>query len=222
MPATAAIEVARLHTGTRPPRLEVRLARLGSEPPDADLVALPDADLRRAATIRCPRERSQFLAARSLLRHLLASRLACPPRALDIVQDDHGKPRLAGGGIEFSLSRRGRWCAVALSADCPVGVDLEPIRPFPGMDDVAAQFFPRQAREALAAAGPQERSAVFFRWWTRIEAAVKAAGCGLDEAASCLRRTSQLSCGKAHALALAVAAQSRGPLIVDWRPPRSA
>jgi phosphopantetheinyl transferase len=89
------------------------------------------------------------------------------------------------------------------------------------MHEVAAQFFPRQAREALAAAGPQERLAVFFRCWTRIEAALKAAGCGLDEAASCLRRTSQLSCGKAPGLALAVAAQSGAPLIVDWRPPQS-
>jgi 4'-phosphopantetheinyl transferase len=211
-----------VHGASAPARIEVQLARLGADPLVAETAVLPEADTRRAASIPCPRQRSRFLAARCLLRRLLASRLGCPPKALSIVQAGGGKPRLAEGGIEFSLSRRGHWCAVALSADCPVGVDLEPIVPFPGMEDVAARFFPPQARAALAAAAPEQRPAVFFIWWTRIEAAVKAAGCGLDDAASCLRQVSHLYCGNAQGLALAVAAQSSAPLVVAWRAPQNS
>jgi len=84
--------------------------------------------------------------AQHLLRRLLALRLGCAPAEIAVVRGQDGKPRLRGGELEFSVSRRARWCAVALSADCAVGVDLEPVRAFAGMDDVAAAFFPPPAR----------------------------------------------------------------------------
>jgi len=70
--------------------------------------------------------------------------------------------------------------------------------------------------KAFAAAAPEEQPTVFFRWWTRIEAAVKASGRGLDAAASCLDGVVLDSCEAVPGLALAVAARNTSPLVVEW------
>jgi 4'-phosphopantetheinyl transferase len=179
-------------------------------------ITLPDTDRQRAAEIRSLPQRAEFLAARKALRELLAARLGCPPAAVPIFSGPNGKPRLASGDIEFSLSRRDRWCAVALSADAPVGIDIETVRPLAGMDEIVAAFFPPVARAALASATPDQRQIVFFRWWTRIEAAVKATGRGLDSSISCFDGVFCQTCEVVSGLAGAVAVAGEGPAIIDW------
>jgi phosphopantetheinyl transferase len=136
------------------------------------------------------------------------------------VYNAFGKPDLGpefGGRLKFNLSHSAGLALVAIAAGSNVGVDLEPIRPFAGMSGLAAEFFPPQARAAYEAAPPAERAAVFFRWWTRIEAVGKAIGCGLDHDASCLDRVPHQSCDAFRGLAIAVAAQTGGPPIITWR-----
>ncbi len=177
--------------------------------------ALTESDWKEAAAIGPFPERRAFLARRKWLRELLAAR-AGVAAGMPIIRDHNGKPRLAGRGVEFSLSHREGWCAVALSTDCPVGVDVELIRPMEGMVDVVADFFPPVAQRAFAAATPGQQATTFFRWWTRIEAAVKASGKGLDDAKSCLAGVKFESRDLVPGLTLAVAALTNGPVIFTW------
>jgi phosphopantetheinyl transferase len=198
-------------------RVEVHLVRLASlRQGDANMAALSEDERRLAADIASRPRRTSFVAARSFLRDLLARRLGCAPEVVPIVRQADGKPGLACGGIEFSLSRPDGWCAVALSSDSAVGVDVEPIRPLAGMGDIVSEFFPPPARAEFAFAPPDERASVFFRWWTRIEAAVKASGRGLDDAPCCFEGVSCESCEAVPGVASAVAARTERPLIVDW------
>jgi 4'-phosphopantetheinyl transferase len=201
-----------------PIKVEAHLLSLDGALEDGEYyIALPDADLRRAAEISSLPQRAAFLAARKALRELLAARLGCQPAETPIISGPDGKPRLASGNIEFSLSRRDRWCAVALSADAPVGIDVEPVRPLAGMDEIVAEFFPSIARTAFASAAPDQRQLVFYRWWTRIEAAVKASGRGLDSSISCFEGVVYQTCEVAPGLAVAVAVAGEGPVIIDWQ-----
>jgi 4'-phosphopantetheinyl transferase len=198
-------------------RVEVVLVRLTSLRPGAASIATLSEDERHFAEgIASRPRRTSFLAARLLLRELLAQRLGCPPAAVPVIRQADGRPRLGSGGIELSLSHPDGWIAVALSADCPVGVDAEPIRPLVDMAEVVTVFFPPAARAEFAAASPQRQATVFFRWWTRIEAAVKASGRGLDDAPTCFEGVSYESCDAVPGLASAVAARAEGALIVDW------
>jgi len=121
-------------------------------------IAPPECVRRRAAEeIGSLPQRAAFLAARKALRELLGARLGCPPAEAPIISGPDGKPRLASGNIEFSLSRRDRWCALALSADAPVGIDVETVRPLAGMDEIVAEFFPPVARAAFASAAPEQQ-----------------------------------------------------------------
>jgi 4'-phosphopantetheinyl transferase len=201
-----------------PVKVAAHLLRLDGALEDGNYdLALPAADRQRAAEIRSLPQRAAFLAARKALRELLGARLGCPPAEAPIISGPDGKPRLASGNIEFSLSRRGRWCAVALSADAPVGIDVEPVRPLPGMEEIVAEFFPPVARAAFASAAPEQRQIVFFRWWTRIEAAVKASGRGLDSSISCFDGVVCQTCEIVPGLAVAVAVAGEGPAIIDWQ-----
>ena len=62
-------------------------------------------------------------------------------------------------------------------SDEPVGVDLEHVGE--AKDAIVTRFFPESFRQELEDASEADRPAVFFRLWTRLEAALKADGRGL-------------------------------------------
>jgi 4'-phosphopantetheinyl transferase len=208
----------RAETTVEGARIEVHVIALDLTVPEAgDAAGLSAEDLRRAARIRLADGRRAFLAAHRSLRAMLGARLGCAPEDVPITTTGiAGRPALTVPGPAFSLARRGDWCAIALSDDCAVGVDVEPIRPLPSTDLVAA-LLPTEGRDAVAAASPSDRDAVFLRWWTRVEAAVKACGMGLDDAHTCLARAPQRICEAVPGLAVAVAGLTMAPLLVDWR-----
>lgn len=72
------------------------------------------------------------------------------------------------------------------------------------------------ALQKVATAAHNQQPSMFFRGWTRIEAAVKAYGRGLDDALSCFDGVSCESCAAVCGVALAVAAHSEGPLSINW------
>ncbi|HLW65990.1 MAG TPA: 4'-phosphopantetheinyl transferase superfamily protein, partial [Gemmataceae bacterium] len=61
-----------------------------------------------------------------------------------------------------------------------IGVDIEQIRPDFATDEIAKRFFSEREWQALRALPTVERTAAFFRCWTRKEAFIKAIGEGLS------------------------------------------
>lgn len=105
---------------------------------------------------------------------LLLRRVLCVTKDEQLAIGPMGKPSLACGGVEFSLSHAGHYAALAVSGQA-VGVDVEPVR--------LPNAFPRRVftQEELdwfsAHSGPKN----FCRLWTRLESALKAEGCGLGK-----------------------------------------
>ncbi|HEX6493556.1 MAG TPA: 4'-phosphopantetheinyl transferase superfamily protein [Candidatus Dormibacteraeota bacterium] len=193
------------------PRIVVQLARL-------DL----DSGERGTPEILSPadRGREEFLAGRRALRAHLAALLGCAPADVPLRVDGSGRLVVAGGDLHVSVSRSEGWLAVATSRDCPIGVDVEAVRPLPHLGTVVDELLPRRGRAAVLAAAPADRVAVFLRWWTRIEAAVKACGGSLDAAPACLAAAPQVTCDIAPGLALAAAAAVPDARpSVEWRWP---
>lgn len=88
----------------------------------------------------------------------------------------HGRPWARGGGAEVfvSLSRCGEHLLTAVSADGPVGVDLEEIAAVERGWDPQLVLHPSE-RAAAQRADRQERAVL----WARKEAVLKALGTGL-------------------------------------------
>lgn len=145
-----------------------------------DAAGLTDAERARAARLRRPQARRQFVAARQLLRRVLAAELGCPPGEVPLAIDQYGKPYLAGrAGPAFNLSHSAGLIAVAIAMNGPVGIDVEALRtraePLTGAGSILA---PRE-RQALAALPGPLRPAAFQWYWTAKEAYVKALGLGM-------------------------------------------
>ncbi len=146
------------------------------------LEATLSADERaRHARFRFERDRTTFLIARALLRHLLGAALARAPDTLSFAYDDYGKPTSTDPEAPyFNVAHCDGLVAVALSHDARIGVDVELTLPErAALEAARAHFAPCEIR-TLDTAPAAQRHDVFFRLWTLKEAYVKARGQGLS------------------------------------------
>jgi phosphopantetheinyl transferase len=142
----------------------------------APLVA--EAERRRAAEFMDAAQADEWLAAHIALRVVLQRALGRAARGVAFTTT-HGKPRLDGLAVEFSLAHIPGLALIALSGNGIVGVDLERSRAVRVRE-------PRRARIEAAGAAlskgeplPQARDACFLQAWVRLEAFAKAEGCGV-------------------------------------------
>lgn len=124
------------------------------------------------------------------LRYLLGSYLDSHPASIRFIHGSRGKPALASAAaLQFNITHSGALAAVALTTECPIGIDVELIRPVSDMERIAGCFFCMEEAEEIMSLPPKERDRAFFRCWTRKEAYVKAIGYGLSTPLDCFRVT---------------------------------
>ena len=144
----------------------------------------PDEQLRFASFTNVVVAR-RFAVARQTLREILGAVLTLPPSAVPIRHGLHGKPALARGvgprHVWFSVAHCEDLALIALSRSADVGIDLERSRAIEQWERVADRVLDpvelaqlRHAVEAGSDAGP-----TFLRHWCRVEAELKAIGCGI-------------------------------------------
>ncbi|MFI7062739.1 4'-phosphopantetheinyl transferase family protein [Kribbella sp. NPDC050124] len=129
-----------------------------------------------------PQDKARFLLGCTIVRRVLARRLALPAASisLDRTCPDCGKPhgKVRADGVELSVTHSGDLVGVAVS-DRPVGLDVEKIDPALDVDGVARLSLAEEELEALSR--HDDRARAFTTYWTRKEAVVKATGAGLRE-----------------------------------------
>lgn len=141
----------------------------------------------RAALIRLPARRTQFIAAHAALREILASYQDIPPESLLFTttcawcgDPEHGKPRLQdSGGLNFNLTRAGALALVAVAHEAEVGVDAEPLDRAIDWRTIARRALSREEQAQVEATEPTGRYTLAGRLWCRKEAVAKATGLGL-------------------------------------------
>jgi 4'-phosphopantetheinyl transferase len=82
--------------------------------------------------------------------------------------------------IHFNLSHANDVALVAVSCDVEVGVDVEAIRLDVRVREMAACFNERELEMLYQATSAETRATLFFRFWTRKEAVLKADGSGFS------------------------------------------
>ena len=106
-----------------------------------------DDDQRRLTPGMRERRRSEYLAARALLRYAIARHGGADERRLPIGATTDGKPQRIAG-LEISVSHSGdiAVCAVATEAGGAIGVDVETTQPTEGAPIAQRYFTPAEAR----------------------------------------------------------------------------
>jgi len=159
-----------------------------------DLDALAGAPMRletllsaeereRAGRLARASDAERFRCCRAMLRLGLAWYLREPPGRIALTAGWRGKPRLAeASGLRFNVSHTGGLALIAFTTLGEVGVDVEVEGREVEAREIADLYFHRnEARWIDSGVTERERKRRFLRIWTRKEAAMKAAGCGIAE-----------------------------------------
>ena len=161
----------------------VDLVAIGADESRWQKVLSPD-ESTRASRFHFARDRQCYVAARALLRMILAAYLAADSAELSFSHSKKEKPSLgaahAGSGVTFNISHSGGIALLAFARQREVGVDVEQIRSDFDLEAIARRFFSANEQQELFALPPEERANAFFRCWTRKEAYIKATGDGLS------------------------------------------
>ena len=142
----------------------------GLKPVEAQCLPLLTPERRKTAEgYQDQAARLRAIGAGLLLRKVLGVE-----RDSDLGQNKYGKPFLAAGGPQFSLSNAGHYAALAV-AETPVGMDIELIKDeYPA---VLRRYFLPDELEWLDREPSEER---FYTLWTRLESVLKAEGMGFE------------------------------------------
>lgn len=145
---------------------------------------LSDDERERARRFVFGRDRRQFVAARGLLRIILARYLACKPEDVVFSYDAGGRPVLEPTSgrdeLRFNVSHAFEQAIFAVSCNRRVGVDVEYVRPIPEVEAITQSAFSALEQANWRALPKDQQLRAFFRGWTRKEAYLKAVGVGLS------------------------------------------
>jgi 4'-phosphopantetheinyl transferase len=154
----------------------------------AVLSVLTETDWVQINCLRNVKDRLSVAAARAAARILLSQRLDCPAQEISFIRDERGKPWLdprrhgsIAEQLHFSISHARELVAVAIGHS-RIGIDVEAVREFPDLTQVATMQFAREMLDDLMAIeSDTEKAALFFRFWTLGEAFIKATGEGISQ-----------------------------------------
>jgi len=148
-------------------------------PRDWALLSAPETD--RARRFRFDERRNQWVAARALLKRLLALYAGCEPGAVRLGFGEIGKPflREPGAGICFNYTDSGGRVIYAFSRGIELGVDLEVLPRRTNHEGLAARKLTPVERDAFESLPEDARELAILASWTRKEAYGKALGVGI-------------------------------------------
>jgi len=139
--------------------------------------------------VRCQRyhrlaDRLRYAVMRAALRHLIADHLQLPAHCIQLGSTPFGKPCLLAPAaqLQFNLSHSQQLGLIALSAQRPVGVDIEALANTHQQQALQNVFSPREQAYCLQ----HPHAAAWTQLWTGKEAVLKALGTGLTTALTTL------------------------------------
>ncbi len=147
--------------------------------------SLSEGELARAASLRFPAGRSQFIVGRALLRMLLGGYLNTDPAKILLKPGSHGKPEVAPRHVShltFNLSHSEGLAIYAFASGARVGVDIEAVHPVREAEYILQHYFSREERKEFMHTPSAEQPHFFLGLWTKREAYLKGLGDGLSRA----------------------------------------
>jgi len=165
----------------KPAQVDVWRIALGAPlTPDSD-ATLDAAERTRADRFHFDRDRRRFIRSHDALRRILARYQDAEPSALRFLAASNGKPYLPDRSLHFNLSHSADHALVAVSLDCPVGVDVEIERELDYLPAARLVFHADELVQLETQSGPALRED-FFHCWVRREAFLKGLGLGIGAA----------------------------------------
>ncbi|WP_262965588.1 4'-phosphopantetheinyl transferase family protein [Methylobacter psychrophilus] len=114
------------------------------------------------------------------LRQLLGQLLNQAPEKISIKKAKYGKPYLADyPELAFNISHTADKVVIALGWNCHLGIDIEICKPRINVSGLVNKCFAKEEIAYWTLLPEAQKTQVFYRFWTRKEAFVKATGQGI-------------------------------------------
>ncbi len=147
-------------------------------------VLSPD-EVERANRFKRVNDRNRYVFSYANLRVILGLYLNVPPASLQFEKNSFGKPYICGEsnpqGLCFNMSHTGNVVMLAISLKHEVGIDIEKVREFDKLDNVAYNFLSSCEADYYNTLSKEKKKQFFFLSWVRKEALIKAQGKGVGE-----------------------------------------
>ena len=140
---------------------------------------LNDNEKQKADTFTRLEIQKKYIKMRGVLRKILGLYLDVEPKCIDIKTGNHGKPYLAKGSVNFNLSHTGNKFVVAVGNVGDMGIDLEQHRDRKNLAGLVEKCFSDEESVYWHSLSEMQKTQMFFRFWVRKEAFVKAVGRGI-------------------------------------------
>ncbi len=140
---------------------------------------LNDDDKQKAAEFLRPELAKKYIKTRGVLRKVLASYLNEQPEKLIIKTNEYGKPFVPESELFFNLSHSGNQFVIAVSNGGEIGVDLEQPKQRVNLSGLVNKCFSREERIYWESLPLKDQANMFYSFWVRKEAFVKAVGRGI-------------------------------------------
>lgn len=153
---------------------------LPEEPEQQDYSLFLNRDEKqKAASFSRFEFQKKYIKTRGLLRKVLSDYINEPPQKLVIKTGLYGKPFLADQGLFFNLSHTGNKFVIAVSNCSEIGIDLEQHKSRASLPGLVEKCFSEQEKAYWITLSKEQKTSMFYRFWVRKEAFVKAVGRGI-------------------------------------------
>ena len=152
---------------------------LSEEEGDDLWLLLSEQEQLKAKQFLRPELQNKYISIRARLRKILSSYLNIDPQKLIINIAKHGKPFIKDCPLAFNLSHSKNHFVVAVSNCGEVGVDVEEDRKRADLSGLVDKCFAEPERKYWYSLSESQRISMFYHFWVRKEAFVKATGRGI-------------------------------------------
>ncbi|TXL00219.1 4-phosphopantetheinyl transferase [Methylococcaceae bacterium HT1] len=145
------------------------------------LKTLDENELAITARFKHTELRERYIICHGILRQSLAEHVNQSPADLRIEKTEFGKPFLPDHPeLSFNMSHSGNVLAIAVTSQCQLGIDVECYKERNTWEGLVKKCFATEESDFWYSLDQAERSRVFYQFWVKKEAFVKAVGKGIS------------------------------------------
>jgi 4'-phosphopantetheinyl transferase len=143
---------------------------------------LSEREKKNANRFKNQKDFCSYVSVHALLRLTLSDFTGEPPNAIKIEESNFGKPFLQGKALSFSLSRRRDvFIFTILEGEKFLGTDIENVETKLDFVGISREHFSHEEYEVILSTRILiDRARIFYEFWTRKEALLKAIGIGIN------------------------------------------
>lgn len=142
---------------------------------------LSEGEIKRTSRFAFIEHANRYAAAHGFLRLLLSKYLKVSPQEIELSEAPGQKPaiRIPVSSLKFNISHSEEKILIAINESDEIGVDIEKVKKDFNIQEIIQSKFSKEEQRQINNA--QNKTELFYKFWTRKEAVLKTSGEGIAD-----------------------------------------